>query len=81
MFSVVNAVLLRPLPFAEPDQLVMVSNYRPRGRASMADFLDWRARSQSLESLNAVEVNPFTNNRITMNGRSRTREGHQVHWG
>ena len=75
MFSVVNAVLLRPLPFAEPDRLVMVSNYRPRGSASMADFLDWRARSQSLESLDAFEVNPFTNNRITLDGRWRTREG------
>jgi putative ABC transport system permease protein len=68
VFSVVNAVLLRPLPFAEPDRLVMVSNYRPRGSASMADFLDWRARSQSLESLDAFEVNPFTNNRFTWTG-------------
>ena len=68
VFSVVNAVLLRPLPFAEPDRLVMVSNYRPRGSASIADFLDWRARSQSLESLDAFEVNPFTNNRFTWTG-------------
>ena len=68
VFSVVNAVLLRPLPFVEPDRLVMVSNYRPRGSASIADFLDWRARSQSLESLDAFEVNPFTNNRFTWTG-------------
>ena len=68
VFSVVNAVLLRPLPFAEPDRLVMVFNYRPRGSASIADFLDWRARSRSFQSLDAFEVNPFTNNRFTWTG-------------
>jgi predicted permease len=68
VFSVVNAVLLRPLPFADPDRLVMVFNYAPRGAASMADFLDWRARSQSFESLAVFEVNPFTNSRFTWTG-------------
>jgi hypothetical protein len=63
VFSVVNAVLLRPLPFADPDRLVMVFNYTPRGAASMADFLDWRARSQSFETIAVFEVNPFTNSR------------------
>jgi putative ABC transport system permease protein len=68
VFSVVNAVLLRPLPFADPDRLVMVFNYAPRGAASMADFLDWRARSQSFESIGVFEVNPFTNSRFTWIG-------------
>jgi putative ABC transport system permease protein len=68
VFSVVNAVLLQPLPFAEPDRLVMVFNYRLRGGASLADLLDWRARSQSFESLDAFESNPFTNNRFTWTG-------------
>ena len=68
VFSVVNAVLLQPLPFAEPDRLVMVFNYRPRGSASLADLLDWRARSQSFASLDAFESNPFTNNRFTWTG-------------
>jgi putative ABC transport system permease protein len=68
VFSVVNAVLLRPLPFADPDRLVTVSSNTTRGTASMADFLDWRARSTSFESLEAFEVNPFANNRFTWTG-------------
>ncbi|HEX7779264.1 MAG TPA: ABC transporter permease, partial [Vicinamibacterales bacterium] len=68
VFSVVNAVLLRPLPFAEPDRLVVLRNNTARGAASLADFLDWRARSQSFESIEAFEMNPFTNNRFTWTG-------------
>ena len=36
-----------------------------RGGASMADFLDWRARSRSFQSLDAFEINSFTNSRFT----------------
>lgn len=65
VFSVVNSVLLRPLPFEEPDRLVMIFNTRPSvgiktGPASMADFLDWRARSRSFQTLAAVNFNRFT---------------------
>src|SRR4030095_471347 len=49
IFSVVNGVLLRPLPYREPDRLMMVFESRPqRGVAktlvSLPDFLDWRSR-------------------------------------
>jgi putative ABC transport system permease protein len=58
IFSVVNAVLLRPLPFAEPDQLVRVYEKRPKlGRTrnvvSAPDFIDWRGQSQTFDSMAA----------------------------
>ena len=53
IFSLVNAVLLRPLPFAEPDRLVwMWGNIRNGGnRASVAplDFLDFREQNSTFE--------------------------------
>ena len=49
IFSAVDAVLLRPLPFADPDRLVMVGENNREFLWHMADaapanFLDWRAR-------------------------------------
>jgi putative ABC transport system permease protein len=58
LFSVVNVVLLRPLPFANPDRLVMVWTMDPRlrdGRTPVApaDFDDWRAQTRSFSQLAA----------------------------
>ncbi|MEJ7811393.1 MAG: ABC transporter permease [Gemmatimonadaceae bacterium] len=56
IFSVVNAVLLRPLPYGEPERLVMAyGKHTQIGRevASMPDFLDWRAESRGFEALAA----------------------------
>jgi putative ABC transport system permease protein len=56
IFSVVNAVLLRPLPFAEPDRLVMVWEHQPFGRPNVIqtqNFLDWRARNKSFTQISA----------------------------
>lgn len=58
IFGVVNAVLIRPLPFAESDRIVLVWEVQPkrdvfRGRTTLADFLDWRDRSRSFEELSA----------------------------
>lgn len=52
IFSVVNALVLRPLPYADPDRLVMVSV--GGHEASAADFLDWKAQSRTLENLSAM---------------------------
>jgi len=57
IFSVVHAVLLSPLPFNEPDRLVMVSQIW-EGRPTVyspQNFLDMEAAAQSFESLAAVD--------------------------
>jgi predicted permease len=56
MFSVVRAVLLEPLPFADADRLVRAYHANPsnglaRGTVSEPDFLDWRRSSRTAEAM------------------------------
>ncbi len=65
IFSVIDQVLLRPLPFAEPERLVIVwENDRLRGtqreRASMPDFLDFRAQARVFDALSAWQSADLT---------------------
>src|SRR6185503_11798077 len=57
MFGVVHAVLLRPLPFREPQRLVWIENIGTGGlsaRTTRVDnFLEWREHDQSFEKLGA----------------------------
>jgi putative ABC transport system permease protein len=64
IFSVVNALLLRPLPYTQPDRLVMVWEKRIRegvtnNVVSPADFIDWRQRNQVFESMAAQTEQSF----------------------
>ena len=54
MFSVINAVLLRPLPFHQPERLVWMNESGPEVAnrwLSYPNFLDWQARSASFEAM------------------------------
>ncbi|MFO1501708.1 MAG: ABC transporter permease [Verrucomicrobiota bacterium] len=72
MFSMVNAVLFKPLPFQQPTRLVWIENINAAsglsGRTSRIDtFVGWRAQSRSFESLAAYHA--FSGNRrLTMTG-------------
>src|SRR4029453_3175561 len=56
IFSVVNAVVLRPLPYWESDRVVGIMNFWTRtgtrgSNVSGPDFLDWKAQSQSFSAM------------------------------
>jgi predicted permease len=66
IFSVVNAVLLSPLPYREPDRLVQVwenvrTKNKPRGRVAPANFVDWKNRNQTFEGMAAYDTYPSFN--------------------
>src|SRR5438105_9867679 len=65
IFSIVNAVLLRPLPYAAPERLVNVWATRPsRGitgsSVSYPDFADWRDQNDVFEYTAAYQFTDFT---------------------
>src|SRR5579862_1235155 len=68
MFSVVNAVLLRPLPFHDPQQLMALGEYdTERGPSSThldsfsyPDFADVRDRNHSFQEISAYSENEST---------------------
>jgi predicted permease len=74
IFSVVDAVLLRQLPYAEPDRLVMVWEQRRapenvlKNVVSAADFLDWRQRQEPFAAIAA-----FTGSSATLTGQGEPR--------
>jgi predicted permease len=54
IFSVVNAVLLRPLPYRDSDRLTVIL-HSGRNPVAPASFLDWQKQSRSFESMGAAE--------------------------
>jgi len=74
LFSVVYALLVKPLPYADAEQLVVVWEHnlprsRPRNVVSPANYLEWKARNQSFERMAA-----FTQNRVTLTGNGEPQE-------
>jgi predicted permease len=70
IFSVLNAIVLQPLPFERPDQIVAVRTFSHQtGRSSLLvsapDFHDWRAQSQSFQSLAYLQGGEIS---ISING-------------
>src|SRR5215211_1979158 len=62
IFSAVDGVLLKPLPFSRPDRIVRLyqddrKKGLPRDDVAPGNFADWRARSSAFEAMAAVE--PF----------------------
>ena len=64
IFSVVNSVLLRPLPYKDPDQLMMVweenskAGY-PQDTPTAANFIDWRDQNQTFVGMAAIDYRSF----------------------
>jgi putative ABC transport system permease protein len=73
IFSVINALLLRSLPFAKADQLVMIWETQPDVRGPVGaypDFLDWRAEAQSFQGMEAYSNKRYGKAELT--GHSET---------
>src|SRR5215831_18471758 len=65
MFSVTDGVLIRPLPYKDPDRLVALyvnnkqQNVR-RSSLSLLDVQDWRERTHSFSTIAALQFRNFT---------------------
>ncbi|HLK22967.1 MAG TPA: ABC transporter permease [Bryobacteraceae bacterium] len=72
VFSVVNGVLLRPLPFREPDQLVRIYETKAQNKFNISypNFQDWKSRASSFQAM--AIYNPYAS--VTYKGP----EGKQI---
>jgi putative ABC transport system permease protein len=62
IFSVVNGVLLRPLPYEDPDRLVRIGEWSrevPGMSVSYPNFLDWREQNHVFTAIAATRFNSF----------------------
>src|SRR5262245_33104267 len=71
LFSVIDAVLVRPLPFADPERLAMVWEEGarlgfPKADVSPGNYVDWKRASTVFDDLAA-----FSGNAFTLTGRGR----------
>ena len=80
IFSVVNTVLLKPLPFKDPDRLMMVweENSKlgfPKDTPAPANFVDWKEQNQVFEDMAAIADQTFN---LTGVGEPEKLEGQRV---
>ena len=80
VFSVVNAVMLRPLPFREPQGIVQVAEKNDKLKlasfgASVLNFLSWREQNQAFEELAAVG---FSNYTLSGSGEAEQFSGNRI---
>jgi len=80
IFTVVNAVMIRSLPFAEPNRIMQVAEKNdklnlPIFSASVLNFLSWREQTQAFEQLAAVGYATFT---LSGNGEPEQLSGNPI---
>ena len=78
LFSVVNGVLLNPLPYPDPDRLVAVYSSTPsfeESSISYPNFLDWHKDNHSFSSLGAFRTEEYN---LTGAGEPERLHGHMI---
>jgi predicted permease len=78
VFSVVNAVVLRPLPFENPHEIVRIEEVTPQGEGfstSDPNYLDWRERQRSFTDIAAMTLGDVT---LTGDGDAQQLSGLRV---
>ncbi|HEY3741068.1 MAG TPA: ABC transporter permease, partial [Bryobacteraceae bacterium] len=79
IFSVVNSVLLKPLPFPDADRIVQMMNSTPRGNfqgASITKYNAWRTQTSALEDVAAYD---FGGPGINVGGGDRPEQAKGIH--
>src|SRR5437763_14258014 len=80
IFSLVNAILLRPLPYKQPDQLVAlweknVQVNKPKEPVTPANYKDWKEQSKSFEEIGAARDRAYN---LTGDGEPEAVLGYRV---
>ncbi len=83
IFSIINAVLLKPLPFKSPDRLVMIWETLVKAGidhvpASAPNYFDWKEQSRSFEDMAAIFAMPEYGFNLAINGVAERMPGGQA---